>query len=390
MLEGGFNNLLLDLYACPTESTRWAGALDRMRDVLRVRSAALQVLRAEDDRIRVRWSARDSESQADRGHQDPFISGDENPRLRYAPMAVYAPGMFIRDRDYFEAGDRELAQLHGRLADLGLGSCLTASVALPSQDRLVLVLHRSLSDRRSYSGRDEALVGSVMPHLRQAISLAAELEAARQDNRGLRQGIDRMAFGLVLCRADARPCWVNRAAKLAFASRDGLWLRQERLAAGSTTDTDTLRRLIAQAGRQPVDGPGSGEQCLALSRSVDGSALHVIIVPLRHEADGLPGGHARLGGAEVLLLFSRTSSTPVLPAELVARLFALSPAESRLAIALCQGHSVNDYAAAHGITVGTARFQLKQVLAKTQAPRQSDLIRRVCTSVVAHAMRAEE
>jgi hypothetical protein len=39
--------------------------------------------------------------------------------------------------------------------------------------------------------------------------------------------------------------------------------------------------------------------------------------------------------------------------------------------------------------VGTARFQLKQVLAKTSAPRQSELVRRIYTSVVTHAMRAE-
>jgi DNA-binding CsgD family transcriptional regulator len=390
MIDGGLNRLLLELYACPIDCARWPRMLDRMREALRVRCAAIQVLTTAHERVNVKWAVRDSESQADQAHHDPFISGDQNPRLQYGPSTLQAPTTFIRDRDYFAEGHRGLGQLHERLADLGLGSCLCASAALPGGDRLALVLHRDLKDRRDYSPEDEALITAVMPHLRQAIALCGQLESERHHNRGLRQAVDRMAFGLVLCDAHGRPSWANKTAELAFSTRDGLWLRQNRLTTASPSDTETLRRLIAQAAQRQADHAGSTEQCLALSRSAAGSALHVIVVPLCHEADhDLLGGPSRLTGAEVLLLFSRTSTAPILPAHLVAALFALSPAESRLTIALCQGHTVNDYAAAHGVSIGTARFQLKQVLAKTQAPRQSDLIRRVCTSVVAHAMRAQ-
>jgi DNA-binding CsgD family transcriptional regulator len=100
-------------------------------------------------------------------------------------------------------------------------------------------------------------------------------------------------------------------------------------------------------------------------------------------------GESYAGASQALLMFSRASATPILPPALVRALFALSPAESRLTVALCQGRTVNEYAAIHGVSVGTARFQLKQVLAKTQAQRQSELVRRVCTSVVAHAMRLD-
>ncbi len=390
MIKGGLNKLLLELYACPIDGTRWPGMLDRMREALRVRCAAIQVLSTATDRVSVKWAVRDSESQADQAHHDPFISGDQNPRLQFGPSALQAPTKIIRDRDYFAEGHLELGQLYERLADLGLGSCLCASAALPGSDRLALVVHRDLKDRRDYSRDDEELIASVMPHLCQAISLTGQLESERHRNMGLRQAADHMSFGLVLCDAHGRPSWANRTAELAFSTHDGLWLRQNRLTTASPTDTETLRRSIAQVAQRRADHMGSTEQCLALSRSAAGSALHVIVVPLCHEADpDLLGGRSRLSGAEVLLLFSRTSTAPILPANLVATLFALSPAESRLTIALCQGHTVNDYAAAHGVSIGTARFQLKQVLAKTQAPRQSDLIRRVCTSVVAHAMRAE-
>jgi hypothetical protein len=50
-------------------------------------------------------------------------------------------------------------------------------------------------------------------------------------------------------------------------------------------------------------------------------------------------------GRPVLLVLSDPSTAPVLPAELLALLFALSPAEAQLAAALCRGLSPSDHAA---------------------------------------------
>lgn len=383
MLDGGLSTLLLNLYDCPRNAGRWPQVLDGIRERLRVRSAAVQILSTATSRVTVRWVARDSESQANRGHHDPFIAGDENPRLRVAPPRSSFAKLFMRDDDYFQAGNRELAHLHQRLADLGLGSCLSAGVCLSPEESLVLVLHRDLKDRGHFSDRDEALVMAVMPHIRQAISLSDQLQAARGHNHELRQAIDRLSFGLVLCDEDAKPSWVNNAAERAFRDQDALWLTQGRLTGASAPQTQALRRTIAEAAREATANR-SREHCLLL-KARDGSGLQVMIVRLQRESSV----GTRKGSSQMLVLFSRAGATPMLPPALVGALFALSPAESRLAVALCQGHTVNEYAATHGVSVGTARFQLKQVLAKTQAPRQSELVRRVCTSVVAHAMRLD-
>jgi DNA-binding CsgD family transcriptional regulator len=61
-------------------------------------------------------------------------------------------------------------------------------------------------------------------------------------------------------------------------------------------------------------------------------------------------------------------------AELLARLFGLTPAEGRVAAALCRGHSSADYAAAGGISVLTARTLLKRVQEKTETHSQAALV----------------
>lgn len=55
----------------------------------------------------------------------------------------------------------------------------------------------------------------------------------------------------------------------------------------------------------------------------------------------------------------------------------LTPAETRLAVALFKGQSVEAYAKEAGISINTARWHVKQIYAKTGVNRQSELIQRL-------------
>lgn len=56
-------------------------------------------------------------------------------------------------------------------------------------------------------------------------------------------------------------------------------------------------------------------------------------------------------------------------------LFGLSAAEARLARALCQGNSLEEYANDQGLKLPTVRTQLRSVFAKTGTERQAALVR---------------
>lgn len=55
----------------------------------------------------------------------------------------------------------------------------------------------------------------------------------------------------------------------------------------------------------------------------------------------------------------------------------LTPAETRLAISLFKGQSVEAYAKEAGISINTARWHVEQIYAKTGVKRQSELIQRL-------------
>jgi DNA-binding CsgD family transcriptional regulator len=66
--------------------------------------------------------------------------------------------------------------------------------------------------------------------------------------------------------------------------------------------------------------------------------------------------------------------TPRPSADVLKRIFGLTPTEARLAIELTGGRSPEEIAVATKVTVGTVRKQLATVFAKTNTHRQSELV----------------
>jgi DNA-binding CsgD family transcriptional regulator len=75
-----------------------------------------------------------------------------------------------------------------------------------------------------------------------------------------------------------------------------------------------------------------------------------------------------------MILISAPDQSGVSESEL-AELYGLSPAESRLAVAVAFGKRLNELAREFGLQITTLRTQLSSVLKKCEVERQSDLVR---------------
>ena len=92
-------------------------------------------------------------------------------------------------------------------------------------------------------------------------------------------------------------------------------------------------------------------------------ALHA--VPLSNEADA---------GPHTVLILLDLDSTPLPRASVLQRMFALTPAEAKLAIEIASGATPAEIAAENLVSMATVRSQLASVLAKTQMRRQAELV----------------
>lgn len=382
--ETQLNELLLDLYACPMESGRWQSFLDRICREMRARSAVIQLLVAEGERSWSRWTVRDSASHDARIEHDRYMGDGVNPRLmRRRPRAVPTRQGIFRDSDFFEPDDPALKELQDRLAAIELGHFMSASIPLAGNTRLALVLHRHLSERHPFNGEEANLATNLLPHLRQSINLAQRLDDLDTRARELEYALNRVRCGLVLCRPDARVVWANNSAQQMLARGAQVRLCGEMLNMPTAAETAALRRSIAQVARDDLRELAIEDCCTLLGKG-SASALQCMMYPVEG-CDSFSSGED-LPRRCVLLVLSAPLEAPTLSTQHIERLFGLSPAEARVAAALCNGLTISDFASVTGVTIGTARCQLKQVLAKTRANRQAELVRQIYSSVIAHAV----
>jgi DNA-binding CsgD family transcriptional regulator len=219
---------------------------------------------------------------------------------------------------------------------------------------------------------------------------------------GLAAALDRMPLAAILCDRAGRALWLNRAAEEMARRGDGVRLRDGQVeAAAGNGATAGLRRLIdgAALDARPLAARGNGWSgdgaaddaggTLPLPRPWPRKPLTAVVTPLPATAP-LADMALDRGRPAALLLINDPDRAVPLPAARLASAFGLTSAEARLAAALATGTSLSDYADAAQITIGTARWYLKQALAKTGAHRQSELVRHVITAAGAMGAAAAE
>jgi DNA-binding CsgD family transcriptional regulator len=140
--------------------------------------------------------------------------------------------------------------------------------------------------------------------------------------------------------------------------------------------------------------------CLRAQRTEDAGALEGLLESVLGDTDGRGGGRTTVGrwpdqrpltvyvsrvdGGQVCIAALIVVVDPWQPTRLspeqVARSLRLTPAESRVAVALAEGSTTGQIAEATGRAVHTVRWLVQRALEKTYCSRQADLVRLVLLS----------
>jgi ArsR family transcriptional regulator, arsenate/arsenite/antimonite-responsive transcriptional repressor len=187
----------------------------------------------------------------------------------------------------------------------------------------------------------------------------------RSRAQGLAIVIEHLSCGVVLLDGNAKPVMLNAAARTILAGNNGLRVNANELGALSHRDQVRLAQLIKMAVARDRNSPTGG--AMALARNRLDRPLTVTAFPT-HSA-------ALDTGVAAVVFISNPNISPKADLESLAQLYELTPAERRVAILLLKGKTLRDVAESVGVSVHTARSQLKSVLHKTGTPRQSELVK---------------
>jgi len=189
------------------------------------------------------------------------------------------------------------------------------------------------------------------PERRTASSLAT---------RWLAQMLDEIDYGMLLLTEGALVMHVNRAARRKLDAGHPLQLLGGELRAREASDVARLHDALhgARRGLRRLLTLGAGDDRVC-----------VAAVPL---------GPLTLAGPQAtLLLLGKRSVCEQLSVQMFARSHALTPAETRVLEALCQGLDPREVATGHGVGLATVRTQIGAIRAKTGAVSIRDLVHKV-------------
>jgi DNA-binding CsgD family transcriptional regulator len=229
---------------------------------------------------------------------------------------------------------------------------------------------------RPFTGQDLELGNVLAPHLQRAFEIHRRFGGMRNQRVALTEVLDRLPVGVVLVDTARRPVVVNRYAEQVAERRDGFLLEPTGPRASDPRESRTLRQHLTQAialGASGVRGPSA---VMSVSRPSGRRPYALIVAPL------LAPPRGRTSQDAVASVFiGDPEAGQITTTEFLQTLYALTQAEAELVALLARGRTLEEAAAQRGVTLNTARSQLKQVFAKTETNRQGQLMRLVLTGV---------
>jgi DNA-binding CsgD family transcriptional regulator len=219
-------------------------------------------------------------------------------------------------------------------------------------------------------GEDElAVLRLIAPHVRRAVAISHLLEVKTMETLTFASSLETLTSGVVLVDEQLGIVHANAAAGAMLRARDPMRSQQGRLTLAYAEANNALQRAVAIAARREMD---LGRRGIGIPmRRADRTPCVAHVLPLR--AGQIRPGLVQRASAAVFV--AQAASPPRMPADALALLYDLTPAESRIFELIVDGRAPADIAAALGIAPSTVKTHLLRVFDKTGCSRQAELVK---------------
>ncbi len=271
---------------------------------------------------------------------------------------AYSRG-FVADRDI--ANDLELAE-DPFYAEFARPSGLDwfGGSAIRVNNRLVIISLFNTADQGPIERAKLEELSRLRPTIAVAVRRAAALGFRRID--AVEQAFAQAGHGVAVIDHAGRLVWLNPPAEELLGA--GELTRNGYLAPADTRDAGAVRNLFNAALLAPAEllPPAPVQVHVA-----NGDSVVLDIVPLPRDFQGL------LSGAAAVMTIRRLAR-PNRSADGLKERFGLTAREAEIAMALTSGQTLEQIAAALGVSVATSRQHLKSIFRKTGTHRQAELV----------------
>ena len=215
-------------------------------------------------------------------------------------------------------------------------------------------------------------VALVVPHVRRALQIGKTIQLKHAEAKSLSDVLNGLSAGMIFVDGNARIVHANAAGQAILDASDFLRSVCGRLVASDPPINTALREILiaAEAGDAAIGTAGIALPFRAHNR--DRYVAHVL--PLTSGARRKAG---RTYNAVAALFVHKVALNASPPAEVLGRMYKLTPTELRVLMAIVDIGGVPEAAAALGVATTTIRTHLSRLFEKTGVGRQADLVKLV-------------
>lgn len=365
---------LLAIYDTATAPEHWPQALDAFSRGIRSAGAILVAV----DNVGLPFNIQQATSNFGLGAVQYYFEnyGQYDEPVMSARLANAPPFQLLRDCDVW--GDA--SQLDGRpdykyLRD-NFNLRRRAGVRL-SQNKgwMDLLAVQFDSDWPEVSPSLQPNLATLVPHLAKAVEINRTFSLLRHRYHAALAALDHVAIGMCVVLPNGSIVVANREARRIHEMDDGLSMSIAGTWRGLTGDiTAAIAAAIRSIGLTASGEAGNPEALLFAERKSGRRPFLLELAPLRDSLAELERG---LSGAMVMIVDPENLRD--ISIERLAKLFALTEAESAVCQLMIAGLSAREIADRRNVSDATVRAQFKSIYTKTGVHRRAELLRLALT-----------
>lgn len=228
---------------------------------------------------------------------------------------------------------------------------------------LVVVTHK---DRRQITREDMRQFALMAPHVRRAVTIGDLFETERRKAAIFAEILDALSHPVLVVSADMEVLYANAAGEAALRDKTAVSTLRGKLAMAWPAADNAVRLAVGEGVRDEC-ALGPGGIGVPLANASSPAVAHVLPLARRDPS-------ARVTQRAAAAIFIAEAGTAPLPAmEAIGALFALTPAEKRVAAQVADGRTRQQIAETSGVSDGTVKSQLASIFGKTGASDQRSL-----------------
>ena len=261
------------------------------------------------------------------------------------------------------------------LSTIGIGRLCTGIVfeGSPGLPATALSIFRDAHEP-AFDKSDTQWMKLLVAHVSRGLGLMQRLDTARLQNTSLLASFDRLHFGVVLLNGDLQVLHLNHAGREVMKRRDGIFINASRQLQSepAASRPQSLSRWLATVRDTPAAEPGHFLEACSVVRTAGKRHYAIQCSSVLSAASKWTAQNEEVK----FIVFIIDPSVMQLPSEMrLVELFALTPAQAKVAREISSGGSYKDVARRLRLSVETVRSHIKEIYPKTRVKRQADLVR---------------